>query len=105
DCFDDLRYSIFSIFYFLFSLLEKLAQIFYPSMLKPVAIAHGENCDHRNRQKNSRHSGQLRAAQYSKNHCERMQVYALAYDARVDCVVFDDAQHAQKYSDRDCLAD
>ena len=61
-----------------------------------MAIANGENCYHRNRQKDPGDTGDFRAGQNRENHRERVQMNALANDTRIDHIVLNNAQHGQE---------
>ena len=64
-----------------------------------MAVGDGEDRDHGNRQKDSRHPGQLRAAENSENYRERMQVNPGADYARIDHIVLNYAQDTKEQQD------
>src|SRR5215470_5033185 len=76
--------------------LKQVCETLTTSMFHPVTIAHGNNCDHRNSQKNSRNASQFSARQDRKNYGERMQMNTLSNETRVNEIVLRDSQHSEK---------
>ena len=80
------------------SFLDNFGNRFTATMLEPVSIADGENCDHRNRQENPGNSRQFCAGKNREDYRQRVQMNSHADDARIDDVVLNNSQDAKKNS-------
>ena len=61
-----------------------------------MTVADGENGRDRNSEKNARNATQLRTAQDRQDDRERMQMNAVAHQARIHHIIVGDAQHGQE---------
>ena len=73
---------------------QKIGESFAAAMFEPMPVADGQNRHHRNREKDSRNPGQLRARKDRDDYGEWMQMNSLANQTRIDNVVLNDAQHS-----------
>src|SRR5712691_4372059 len=83
------------------SSFQNFGDSFTAAMLQPMAVGDCEDRDNGNRQKDSRHTSQIRAAENSENYREPMTMNAHADYARIDHIVLNDSQDTKEQQDHE----